>query len=223
MTVLRHFKQQTATCVISLDNNWIASYVRKKELSFKRKVGRHLSTESSMGIRNLLMMKRRRFIVTVYFSFSIINSNLLEPQDFHDVLVHLKFSINWKFRWPSGLFFLVFCRLLLNIQFCFNSDKFFFGPTLFISSLIWFHILHYISSWLKATDVFFAYINNYVSFCCYCYYHCCSHPRIFEVEHSEHFWINGLPFNFEPSFFEMIVMCNCYNSFQRWFPETTNY
>ena len=45
------------TCGIPLSNNWIASYVRKKELSFKSKVGRHLSAASNMGKRKWHMIK----------------------------------------------------------------------------------------------------------------------------------------------------------------------
>ena len=45
------------TCGIPFDNNWIASYVRKKELSFKSKMRRHLPAESNMGKRNWHIMK----------------------------------------------------------------------------------------------------------------------------------------------------------------------
>ena len=37
--------------------------------------------------------------------------------------------------------------------------------------------------------------NSYflvICFCYYCYHHCCSHPLVYEVEHSECFGINGL-------------------------------
>ena len=36
--------------------------------------------------------------------------------------------------------------------------------------------------------------NSYflvIYFCYYCYHHCCSHPPVYEVEHSECFGING--------------------------------
>ena len=43
---------------IPFSKNWIVSHVRKKELYFKKKAGRHLSAESNMGKRNWRMMKR---------------------------------------------------------------------------------------------------------------------------------------------------------------------
>ena len=51
------FSGNRYTCGITFSNNWIASYVRKKELSFRRKVRRHLSAKSNMGKRNWHMMK----------------------------------------------------------------------------------------------------------------------------------------------------------------------
>ena len=51
------FKQQ------HVGNGWIPSYVRKKEKSCKRKVGRLMFAESSMGKRSSHMMKGSQTII----------------------------------------------------------------------------------------------------------------------------------------------------------------
>ena len=41
-----------------------------------------------------------------------------------------------------------------------------------------------------------------VCICCYCYYHCCSHPLgYYEAEHKEYFGIIVLACDFDPSYF----------------------
>ena len=139
------FSGNRYTCGMPFSNKWIASYVRKKAFSFKRKRRRQLSAESNAGKRNWHMMKGctwiladkiwrdlifiilmlylifsiftffikfRRFIAAVCFSFSIINSNMLELQDFHDISIsqHLLNSVANTGE-PSVSFF---PRLLLN-------------------------------------------------------------------------------------------------------------
>ena len=109
---------------------------QQKIIIFQKESGRHLSAEPSMRKRNShekrcahenlqikqnenhypyvffnfqifpFFVKRRRLNNTVCFIFSIINSNLLELQNFHEVSIpldFLKFSICSKFRRVSGL------------------------------------------------------------------------------------------------------------------------
>ena len=51
------FSGNRYTCGMPFSNKWIASYVRKKAFSFKRKRRRQLSAESNAGKRNWHMMK----------------------------------------------------------------------------------------------------------------------------------------------------------------------
>ena len=75
-------------------------------------------------------IKHRRFIVIICFSFSIINSNLLELQDFYDLSIsqHLLNSVYVRNTGESSVCFFprLFCRIFLNFWFYFytvtNSD-----------------------------------------------------------------------------------------------------
>ena len=136
MAVFIHLK--TAMWSRPLGNNHIASYVRKKQLFSKRKVGGHLllnqawrkklihkefshkkyaekiwrelnqcSQFSLIFLFSLSSWKPMQLIVTVCFSLSSINSNMLELWGFFDGFTpqhFIKFSISSKFRWASGLF-----------------------------------------------------------------------------------------------------------------------
>ena len=84
-------------------------------------------------------IKCRQFIVAVYFSFSIIKSNLLKLPDFNDISISQQLlnsvyvgnagepSVRFFFPW-------LFCRLLLNLYIttvCYISvyNNFFISPT----------------------------------------------------------------------------------------------
>ena len=116
-------------------SKWIASYAKKKELSSKRKVGRHLSNESSMRKRDSHMMKglhkktcqqsRTRALLIIFMFYLIFCSSLSSSNESNlSVLcfgfslinfpkflwrlyipTHLKFSIYQKFWWACDVFF----------------------------------------------------------------------------------------------------------------------
>ena len=110
------------TCRIKHGEKKLTHDERFAHENFLAKQDENLYSLSSFFLSNFsifpFFIKHRRFIVVICFSFPVINSNMLELQDFYDLSIsqHLLNSVYVRNTGESSVCFFprLFCRLFLN-------------------------------------------------------------------------------------------------------------